>query len=890
MRLLEQTRMRLRMLFQRGRESERLSAELEFHIEEQTAENIAAGMSPEEARFAALRAFGNPTVLREQARENWSWNQMETLLRDLRYGIRTLARTPGFSLIAILVMALGIGSTIALFTVVHSVLLKPLPLPGIDRLVRAYEADTVLKFQYNPVAGGTFNSWLQSNHSFEQLAAITDDEYDLSASNGALPERVKAEIGSWQALPLLGVKPAYGRLFTANDDKWGAQETTVMTWGFWKRRYGGDPSIIGKTIMLDAKPFTVIGILPAWFEYPNPRVQVWTPVYPEVPPLVMERHDAHNFYVIGRMKPGVPEAAAQADLANISAQERKQFPDGPVFNSATLSPLLYAETYDVRTPLYVLFAATGCLLLIACLNITNLLVARSASRRKELAIRTAIGGSRGRLIRERVTEAVLLSLAGGVVGIGFAEVALKWLVDLRPDLPRVQDIHLDGLAILFSFGVALLCGIGAGLAPALSEKDEQVLRALQESSRSVSAGHSSVKLRRVLLSAEVALTVVLLIGAGLLLRSYQKLRAVNVGISTRNILTMSITLPDAAYGDTQTHSQKKVAFYHQLLERVRALPGVRAAALTSVLPGQGRYSDHAITIHEDPPLARGKWLDADVRWVDPGYFHAIGIPLLKGRYFTEDERLGRARFVIVSKSFVREIMHDRDPLGKHIDDPNIQAKGETNDSSEIVGVVDDVRDMPDHSPRPTIYFPLYNGMESDQTLAVRTASDPLNFALPVQKIIAQLDPNLPVADILTLDQVIGKQTISASFDATLLALFALLSLVLAAVGLYGVLSYIAAQRQGEIGIRIALGAQRDQVLRLMLLDGLKPAIIGLVLGLIASAATTRLIQSLLYGTQPLDLAVFVLVTCVLLAVAAIACLVPAWRAAQLDPMQALRTE
>jgi putative ABC transport system permease protein len=816
---------------------------------------------------------------------------MESLLRDLRYGIRTLARTPGFSVIVILVMALGIGSTIALFTVVNSVLLKPLPLPEADRLVRAFEADTVLHFQDNVVAGGTFKSWQDGNRSFQQIAAITDNEYNLSSSNGQLPERIQAEIGSWSALPLLGVQPAYGRLFAATDDRWGAPETVILTWGFWKRRYGGDPSILGHTILLDAKPFTVIGILPAWFVYPDPRVQVWTPLYPEAPPQMMETHDGHNFDVIGKLRPGVSLAAAQADLSSISAQERKQFPEGPVFNAANLRPLLDAETRDVKTPLYALFAATGCLLLIACLNIANLLVARSAARLKELAIRTALGGSRGRLIRERVTEAVLLSLAGGALGIGFAQIALKWLVHLRPDLPRVDSVHLDAAAILFSAGIAILCGVGAGLAPALGENERQVLHTLQESSRSVSAGHSSVQLRRWLLAAEVALTVVLLVGAGLLLRSYERLRAVDIGIPTRNILTMSINLPNAAYENSDfTRSPKKVAFYDQLLERVRALPGVRAAGLSTVLPGQGHGSDHAITIHEDPPLARGKWLDASVRFVDPGYFQAMRIPLLKGRYFTEDERLDRSKFVIVSESFVRQIMQGRDPLGKHVDDPNTIVKGETSDSSEIVGVVGDVREYPASPPRPTIYFPLYAGMRPEQTLAVRTASDPLNFALPVQRVIAQLDPNLPVADVLSLDEVIGKSTLSASFDATLLAIFAILSLVLAAVGLFGVLSYVATQRQGEIGIRIALGAQREQVLRLMLLDGLRPAVFGLIAGLIASAATTRLIASLLYGTQPLDLAVFLLVSVVLMLVAAVACLVPAWRASRLDPMQALRTE
>jgi predicted permease len=891
MRFFEKSRMRLQMLH-RGREAKRLNAELEFHLEQQTAENIAAGMSPAEARFAALRAFGNPTLLREQARESWSWNSMESFFHDLRHGIRTLARTPGFSLIVILVMALGTGATIAMFTVVHSVLLKPLPIPGIDRLVRVYEADTVSHFQDNIVAGGTFKSWQQQSKSFEQLAlGFTESEYNLASGNGQLPERIQAATYSWNALPMLGARPAYGRLFTADDDRRGAPEITVLTWGLWKRRYGGDPDILGHTILLDAKPYTVIGILPAWFTYPNPHVQLWTPVLPEVPPQVMEEHSVHNFDVIGKLKPGVSLVAAQAELSSISAQERKQFPDGPVFNAANLRPLLDGETYDVKTPLYMLFAATGCLLLIACLNIANLLVARSASRRRDLAIRTALGGSRGRLVRERITEAVLLSLAGGALGICFAQVALKWLVHLRPDLPRVESIHLDGIAILFSAGLAFLCGICAGLMPALIDDEQQVMRALQESSRSVGSSQSSVRLRRVLLSAEVALTVVLLIGAGLLLRSYQQLRVVDIGVPTHNVLTMSLDLPEGQYGEQWKQDPKKLVFYEQLLERVRTLPGVQSAALSTALPGEGDYQDDGFTIHEDPPLPKGKWLDADVRWVDPGYFRAMQIPLLKGRYFSTDERLDRNQYAIVSESFAREFMQGRDPLGKHVDDSNNgQLSGNPTAGNEIVGIVGDVRDDPSELPKPTVYYPLYGGLRSDLHLAVRTASDPLSFALSVQRVVAQLDPSLPVADVLTLDEAIGKSTVSASFDATLLAIFAILSLVLAAVGLFGVLSYIATQRQGEIGIRIALGAQREQVLSLMLIDGLKPAIFGLILGLIASAATTRFIQSLLFGTEPLDFVVFMLVTCVLLLVAAFACLVPAWRASRLDPMQALRNE
>ncbi|HEX3469868.1 MAG TPA: ABC transporter permease [Silvibacterium sp.] len=810
----------------------------------------------------------------------------DSLVRDFRYGIRTLARTPGFSVIAIIVMALGIGATAALFTVVHSVLLKPLPLPDVDRLVMIYEADTKLKFNNNSVAGGTFHSWEQENRTFQHIAISSESDGNFSSSDGQLPERIHAVAGSWAALSVLGVQPVYGRLFTPDDDKFGANETTVLTWGFWKRRFGGNPGIIGHTILLDSKPYTVIGILPAWFAYPNPRVQLWVPVYPEVPPQVMASHDSHNFRVIGKLKAGVSVAAAQADLSNISAQVRRQLPEGPVFDAAYIRPLLDAETYQIKTLLYALFAATGCLLLIACLNIANLLVARSASRRRESAIRTALGGTKVRLLRERVTESILLSLAGGVLGLLFAQVALQWLVHQRSDLPRAESIHLDLTAILFSIGLAALCGIAAGLAPALVEDEEQVLRTLQESSRSVSGSRGSITLRRALLSVEVALTVVLLVGAGLFLRSFQRLRAVDIGVPTGNILHMSINLPEAAYKE----GAKKLAFIEQLLERVNTLPGVRAAGISTCLPGQGHCQDDAFTIPEIPPPPKGQWLDASVRFVDPGYFKAVQIPLLRGRYFSPNERLARRKYVIVSESFVRQFLPSGEVLGKHVDDLNNGELGEKSVSNEIVGVVGDVREVVNREPRPTVYYPLYGGLRGDLELAVRTASDPLSMALPVQRVVAQLDPAQPVADVLSLDQIVGKDTAAASFDAMLLLVFATLSLILAAVGLFGVLSFIVAQRQSEIGIRIALGAQREDVLRLVLADGLRPAFVGLILGIAASAAVTRFISSLLYGTKPLDPIVYVLVTLALLAVATIACLVPAWRASHLDPMQALRTE
>jgi len=601
----------------------------------------------------------------------------------------------------------------------------------------------------------------------------------------------------------------------------------------------------------------------------------------------MESHDTHDFRVIGKLKAGVTIAAAQADLSSISAQVRKQLPEGPVFDAAYIRPLLDSETFEVKTVLYALFGATGCLLLIACLNIANLLVARSASRRREAAIRTALGGTRARLIRERVTEGLLLCFAGGALGLVFAQATLTWLLHQRTDLPRAESIHLDITAVLFSIGLAMLCGIAAGLAPALVEDEHQVLRTLQESSRSVSGGRASISLRRALLSVEVALTVVLLVGAGLFLRSFQKLRAVDIGVPTGNVLHVSISLPDAKYKD----GQEKLTFIEQLLERVRELPGVRSAGISTCLPGQGHFSDDEVIIPELPPLPKGQWWDASVRFVDPGFFKAMEIPLLRGRFFSPDERLTRRKYVIVSESFVRQFLPSTDPLGKHVLDSNngeIDEKPEP--SMEIIGVVGDVREYPARQPRPTVYYPIYGGLRGDLELAVRTVGDPLSMAMPVQRVVAQLDPTLPVSDVLSLDQIIGKFTAQASFDAILLLAFAVLSLLLAAAGLFGVLSYIVAQRTGEIGIRIALGAQREQVMRLMLADGLRPAIVGLVLGFIASAATTRLIRSQLYGTQPLDPVVLVVVAAALLAVAAAACLVPAWRASRLDPMEALRTE
>jgi len=882
MRWLSKIQMRVQMLLHRGAADAHLSDELQFHLDRQIAENIDSGMSAEEARFAALRLFGNPALLREQARATWTWNSLELLLRDVHYGVRTLVRTPGFAAIAILVIALGIGSNVALFTIVRSVLLKPLPFSEPDRLMRLYEYSADGSFPYNQNAGGVFAEWKKQSRSFSDMAICGYSGYNLSGSGEQLPEGVRAASFSWDFLPMLGVQPALGRNFTADDDRPSANPTVLLSWGLWKRRFGGSTSIVNQTVLLDAKPYTVIGVMPAWFSYPNPAVQLWTPIYYKEPATEINAIDSHDFIVIGRLKSGVTEAQALAELTLITRRIHDQNPDNAfVSKAASIRPMLDSLVGDLKTPLYVLLAATGCLLLIASLNVANLLVARAAARRKEQAIRSALGGSRLRLLRQSLIESLLLSVMGGALGFLLAIAVIEWFVSTRHEMARVEAIHIDSVVVVFGAGLIVLCAVFAGLIASASAKSRQVLIALQELSRAHSAGQARARLRAVLLSLEVGLTVVLLIGAGLLLKSYTRLRTTHLGCLTQNVLKMDFNLPESRY----SQPAQRANFFDSLLSQVRNIPGVQAAGLIfPVVPGDGYGGDSGFAIPGHPAPPKGKLLYALHRWADPAYFAAMGIPILHGHTFDDSQRPGHATQVIVTESFVRQNFSAEDPIGKHL-----LTLGQR--PFEIVGVVADTRFEAGEPTQPMMYFALdavddMNGA----TLVVRSAHDVTQYAMPVQRLIAGMDRDLPVSEILTMDQVVGRNTLDANFDATLLSVFAGLSLVLAGVGLFGILSYMVAQRTSEIGIRIALGAQRKQVLGQVLLDGLRPALFGLGLGLAASLAAVREVASMLYETQPLDPAVFAAVSAVLLLVAALACLVPAWRASRLDPMQALRTE
>ena len=863
---------------------EELGSVVQMHMDE----HLRAGLNREESRRRALIEVGGVEQVRQAVRDGRGFPLLEGWARDAKHAMRTLLRTPGFSVVAIAVMAIGIGASVALFTVVRSVLVRPLPFPHPDRLVALISQDDRSKpDSENYVASGDFYDWQKASHGYEQMAIWRWTGYNMSGSGGELPEFLNAGTCSWNLFATLGVGPALGRSFTPDDDHTGAGSTVMLSWSFFERRFNGDPAILGKTIRLNGRSYTVIGVLPAWFQYPHPVIQLWVPWQIEVPPNQLFSHYIHIGHVVGRLRAG---ASGSAALQEINAVEHQLYTRlrgaGQMEQGVIAKPLLEDIVGDVKTPLYVLLAAVVCLLLIACLNLSNLLVARSATRRREMAIRSALGSSRLSLIRQQLTESLLICLAGGVLGLLLSVGATEWLIRRWTELPRENDVHPDGLAIGFALGITLLAGVLAGLLPAISSTGRNILAALQEGSRGLGGSVGRASLRKALLTAEVALTVVLLIAAGLLFKSFVRLRTVDLGCTTKDVLTMTYFLR----GDQYSKPEQIVGFHTQLLDRVRHLPGVEAAGLTNVVPGDGYYGDYEVWIPEHPAQAPGEHRFAAYRTADPGYFSALEIPLIRGRFFLDDERLEDDKFVIVNQELARQYFPDEDPIGKHLRVKWRTPKGE---NYEIVGVVGNTIHQIGRPARPMMWFPILSGIpgnSADSVLVVRSGRDVMPLANPIQRLIASLDSNLPVKNVLTMEQIVGRSTANSNFSATLVLSFAGFSLILAAVGLYGVLAYLVTQRTGEIGIRMALGAERVQVMRLVLFDGMQPALLGLGIGIAVSLGVTRLISSVLYGTSPLDASVFLSVIATLLLSATGACLLPAWRAARINPMCALRAE
>jgi predicted permease len=771
--------------------------------------------------------------------------------------------------------------------IVRAVLLKPLPFNEPDNLVMVYEhfRASTGGDGFNPVSPADFRDWRQQTHGFEDMAAWRPYGFDLAGDHAELPEVVRAAAGSSNIFSLLGTQLALGRTFTPEEDEPEANHVALLTWSLFQRRFAGDPSILGKHIRLDTVPYQIIGVLPRWFTYPDPQVQLWVPYASTFTPLGIAAHDNHQTLVIARLRADVGADAATREVGALQYLLHLANAAKPVAEDATWRPMIDDLVQDVKTPLIVLLCAVGCMLLIACLNVSNLLVARSAVRRKELAVRGALGGSRLTLIGEQMTESLLICFAGGSLGLLLSYLVTRWLASHWNDLPRADSIHLDATVLAFSIGLVFFTTLLAGLLPAISSTRAGIFAVLQESSRSVGGSLSRATLRKTLLTGEIALTVILLVSAGLLFKSFLRLRSTDLGGVTDHVLTMKYGLPEKQYDAPE----KVIAFHQSLLERVRRLPGVRAAGLVSTPPGGGYENDEVFTLPEHPSTNFQPQNDALTRTADPGYFSAMQIPLLRGRFFSDQERLTRYHYVIVSKQFAEQFFPGENPLGKRINGSwNIKPE-----NYEIIGVVGDVLWNVAQPARPTMYFPVLAGIPAltgSTTIVARTAGEPLALSIPIQQQVAALDPTLPVYEVATMQQILGKSTASQSFSATLVLAFASLSLLLAAIGLYGVLSYLVAQRITEIGIRIALGAQRGEVLRLVLFDGMRPVLLGLLIGLAGGATAATLIRSILYATSPLDPTVLVTMVGSLLLTALVACALPAIRASRIEPMQALRTE
>ena len=805
---------------------------------------------------------------------------MGTLIQDLRYGLRMLAKNPGFTAVAVLTLALGIGANTAIFGVVNAVLLRPLPYKDPQRLVVIWETEPSGPGDLFPDTSPDFADWRKQNSVFEGLAAASGDGAALTGVSEPL------QLDGWQVapeiFPLLGVQPLLGRTFSSNET--GHNRVVILSYGLWQRAFGGDRSIVGKKITMDGEAHDVVGVMPATFKFPQVwghRADFWRPIIFDKPAWKKDRGN-HWFWVLGRMKNGVTLERARADMETVSGRLAVQYPMTNTGVIAKVVGLREQSTKNVKAALLVLFAAVGFLLLITCANVANLLLAKAVARQREIAIRLAVGSGRLRLIRQLLTESVLLFLVGGAAGLLVGTWALRLLMHAAPEayLPGTAEVHLDGWVFLFTFLVAFAAGALAGLIPAIQASRPDLHDALKESARNVVTPHR--RSRRLLTAGEIALALVMLTGAGLSIRSLVRLLGVQVGFDPQNVLTARIALPDSRY----PKPAQVTAFYQQLLERIRALPGVRSASFTSNLPLEG--GTNGTVIIEGQPAPKNMWssplVESDT--VMPGYFQTLRIPLLRGRDFTAQDTEDKPQVAIINASMARFFWPNQDPLGKRFSQDKDKPKWIT-----VVGVVGDVREYGlDEPTAPEAYFPQSQNNRTYTTMVVRTATPPLTELSAVAQAVHDLDSQLPVFGSRELSQVVSESSEPQRFVALVLGLFAGLALVLASVGIYGVISYSVMQRTHELGVRMALGAGRGDVLRMVLSEGFRLALYGVSAGLVGAFALTRLMSSLLYDVRPTDPFTFVSVSLTLGAVALLATLIPARRATKVDPMVALRYE
>ncbi|MFN7944435.1 MAG: ABC transporter permease [Blastocatellia bacterium] len=804
---------------------------------------------------------------------------MERLIQDVRYGWRLLVKSPGFTIVAVFTLALGIGANTAIFSVVNSVLFRSLPYPHAERLMTIWENHQARGGPENEFTSPTgFEDWRDQAASFDQVAAYAGWQPTLTGQNE--PEQLNGAVVSHNVFTLLGVGPQLGRAFSPEEDKAGAERVVIIGYGLWQRRFGGDPSLIGRTISLMGEIYTVIGVMPAGFRFPViSNAEIWRTIRPTINDGC--QRGCLTIRVLARLKPGVTQPQAAAELDAIARRVAAQYPDTNQGIGATVLPLRELVTGNIRMPLLVMLGAVGLVLLIACANVANLLLARAATREREMAVRAALGAGRWRIIRQLLSESLLLALAGGLFGLLLG----YWMVDLLitfspPGTPRVDEITLDRTATGFTLAVTLLTGVLFGLAPAW-----QMARAdLNQSLRDSRGETASVKGRRVLnglVIAETALALMLLVGAGLLMKSFIRLQHVDPGFRPQGVLTAVVALPRSSYPDPPQIR----AFYRQLLERLGAVPGVENVGAVSSLPLGNFNTDAGFLIEGRPKPAVGQGPTAWYSAASRDYFQAIGIRLRRGRMFTERDHDTAPKTVIISESFARRYFTGEDPLGKRI------GNGRPDGWREIIGVVDDVRHFGlDVDVRPTMYFSDQQQPARRMCIVLRTAGDPLSLASALRAQVLALDRNLAVSNLQTMEQITSESIAAPRFTLLLIGLFAVLALLLAAAGIYGVMSYAVTQRTHEVGIRLALGAQSGDVLKMVISQGLKLVIGGVLIGLAGALALTKLMKSLLFSVSASDPLTFATVALMLIAVALLACWIPARRATKVDPMIALRCE
>jgi predicted permease len=874
-------------MFRKQKQNADLSNEVREHLALAEEEHVRRGLSPEAARYAARRDFGGVEQHKELYRDRRGLPVIETFLQDLRFGARMLRKNPGFTAVAILTLALGIGANTAIFSIVNSVVLRPLPFPNAKQLVYLSEKpnDTPPNAQLQGLQSYvTFKNWQSDLHSFSAMGAY--QYLDLTLTGRGSATALQGAMATAGFFITLDARPILGRALQAGDEVKGAQHVVVVSEWLWRGQLGADPQILGQTIKLDSDPFLVVGVMPASFRYPDqtPPCAFWIPV-PQAAAYAtfVDVRAAHFLAVIGRMKPEVKAAQAQAEVNILDQQVIKQngLNADVTVHVASLQRYVVGNTQPV---LLILLGAVGFVVLIACANIANLLLARATGRSKEIAVRIAIGAGRSRVFRQLLTESVLLGICAGAIGLllaFFGVAGIKALADSQ--LPHVVDMNVDASVLAFTFALSITAGVLFGLAPAWQSSAVDLNDALRESSRGTTGGVKRRWTRNALVVAEVAIAVVLLVGSGLLLKSFYLLTRVKAGFDSGNLLTAVVTLPQSQY---KTAAQWN-GFFREATEQLKVLPGVEDAAAALPIPFVGSTLKFDFTIVGAPPFPPGKGPIGFAHTVTPNYLHVLRIPLIGGRDFNEgDTAPNAARVVIISQNLARQYFPNQDPIGQSL---IVTTGSKTGQPSRIIGITGDIKDKSlDEAPSAMMYFPYTQDPWWVMYVVIRTSGDPTTLASALQSQIQKMDPSLPVQDILPMSSRIASSHDDARISSMLLGMFAALALVLASVGIYGVLAYVVAQRTHEIGIRLALGAQRGDVLRLVIAQGMRSVFGGIAIGVGGALAMSQVLADLLYSVSAKDPATFIVVAAVLSVVALLACYIPARRAMRVDPMVALR--